>query len=417
MTQLRLSPAPLPQEPARAGSQVTHFVTVPEYLDPSDLEFLFQCREPRAAWETLPTELVDGNIVEILPGTIRLSPHAVVHGPYSPFVLAPDASREVIELSTGAVSMGESGVILDTGMLRLDQDALNAEPETLPHPAGFPASASLVWALTCTKARGEKPFQGGGDRDGLSRAFAEGFPLRDEGRQAISLVAVARYLGGTVHFDAVDSQPMRSYRPELDHTRYRSVAPESAANVDLTVYSDVWLDPQAALRLAQLAAPEMTYLPTHVEWDGPAELAESDPFAEVVTHAQSVLEPEMVNAIQVHADHFDAQALSQPAELTAYGLVQEGPRGSVIALDVAGTSELPAILTNVEWASQGVVEYRISWTPQDLEDWQKEIPSFELRQQRTRATATVKALAKSIYSATAGEVIDQDGFLRDPASL
>jgi hypothetical protein len=406
MTQLRLSPTPLPDLPSRSagtGAQVTHFLTLPDYLDPSDMEFLFQCREPRATWETLPREIVDGDIVEILPGTIRLSPRAIVHGPYSPRILAPESQSKVISLETGAVSMGDTGVILDTGVLHLDLGALDKDPETQPHPAQVPPQATLVWALTCVRERGEAPMRDVGDRDGLARIFAEGMPVREEFRQVTSLVSIARFLEGTAHFDAVLGGGAE---------RYRSVAPDPAANVELTVYSDVWLDPQATLRLAQLVAPTMQYMPTEVEWDGPNLEAAQEVRDELVA-----LAPDFLEKLHRTADEFDAQTLAEPEAVTAYGLVYEASKGDLVTVEVAGTQWLPPILENIEWAKNGVIEYRISWIPDDLEDWHRELPSFELRQRRTRITPLVRSLTRSLYSATAGEVVDQDGFLRDPASL
>jgi hypothetical protein len=117
------------------------------------------------------------------------------------------------------------------------------------------------------------------------------------------------------------------------------------------------------------------------------------------------------------ADEFDAQTLAEPEAVTAYGLVYEASKGDLVTVEVAGTQWLPPILENIEWAKNGVIEYRISWIPDDLEDWHRELPSFELRQRRTRITPLVRSLTRSLYSATAGEVVDQDGFLRDPASL
>lgn len=411
MTQLRFSPAPLPTDPAQgpeSATQATHLLALSDYLDPSDIEFLFQSRESRAAWETLPRELVDGNIVEIIPGTIRLSPRAILHGPYSPLVLAPESHEDVVSVETGAVSITDQRLYLDTGVLHLDQNALARDPETLPHPGNFPNGATMIWALTCVRERGEAPYQGGGDKDGLARVFAEGMPIRDELRQVTSLVAVARFLGGSVHFDAVQPEAMRHYQPHTDTSRYRTVVPDSAASVDLTVYSDVWLEPQATLRLAQLTAPAMQFMPTEVQWDGP--VLDAGP-------ADTPLSPELVAEIHDFADRADLEALANPTDATAYGLVYEASKGDLVVLEVAGSSELPPLLEQVDWAKDGAIEYRITWVPSDLEDWQREIPSFDLRQRRTRATAIVRALAKNIYTATAGDVIDQDGFLVDPATL
>lgn len=411
MTQLRFSPAPLPADPSAGGdaaAQATHLLALSDYLDPSDIEFLFQSREARAAWETLPRELVDGDIVEIIPGTIRLTPHAILHGPYSPLVLAPESHEDVVSVETGAVSISDQGLYLDTGVLHLDQNALARDPETQAHPANFPNGATMIWALTCVRERGEAPFQGGGDKDGLARVFAEGMPIRDELRQVTSLVAVARFLEGSVHFDAVQPAAQRHYQPHADSARYRTVVPDSAASVDLTVYSDVWLEPQATLRIAQIVAPAMQFMPTEVEWDGP--VLDAGP-------TDTPLSPELIAEIHEFADRADIEALQNPSGPTAYGLVYEASKGDLVVLEVAGSTELPPLLEQVDWARDGAIEYRITWVPSDLEDWQREIPSFDLRQRRTRAIAIVRALAKNVYTATAGDVINQDGFLIDPSGL
>ncbi|WP_435298766.1 hypothetical protein [Timonella sp. A28] len=385
MNQLRFSSAPLPAAPGThpkgQAEQVTHFLAVNDYLDPADIEFLVQCRYPKAVWETLPSEAEHDGGIEVAPGVLRLSARSIMHGPYLPSVLADENANG------------------------------SAQLETVPHPANFPHATAMVWALTTVRERGEEPFPHSGDRDGLARIFAEGLPIREEYRQVTTLVAMARYLNGSAHFDAVFSPPTRVYQPRTDVQRYRQISPDAAANVDRIIYSDVWLDPQAALRIGQLVAPTMGYMPTEIPWEGPADPEDN------LDRTYSILSQEEIDALHERAEQADREILSAPQQVSAYGLVYEVTQGDIISIEVGGTDELPPVLDNIEWARNGVVEYRIRWVPDDLDDWQKEIPSFDLRKRRTRILEIVSALTKGFYAATSGEIVDEDGFLHDPRSL
>lgn len=388
MTELRLTPAPLSTqmfglETTSSGREVTHFLALQEYVDPVDLEFLWQCRFPRAAWEVLPAERQVDGAVELTPGVLRVSARSVVHGPYLPLASLVDTA-----------------------------DTMSASSQdTAPHPARFAHGTSMVWALTTIRERGEAPTAGGGDRDGLARIFAEGLPTREELRQVTALVALARYLGASAHLDAAQPPSTRAYRIENDQERYRSITPDPAANVDRIIYSDVWLDPAAALRIAQIALPSVQFMPTEVPWEGP-----EDP-SRFLYREHMDITAEQIEAIHEAADQHDREALETANPVSAFGLVFEGRDGDIITVEIGGTDELPPALQGVDWAAAGVIEYRISWVPQDLEDWHREIPSFDLRKRRTRYIQMVRDLTKAFYSATSGEISDLDGFLHDPAQL
>lgn len=399
MNTFRLAQPPLPQHPTQTETgtvPVVHFLATADYLDPDDVEFLFQCKLPRTQWEQRPhaheVSTSTGTITEITPGVLRLSPRSVLRGPFASRVLP------------GELAQPDAMVDVEPGSLR-------AHPLTTDHPAHFEPTTQIVWALETLKERGEAPVAGSGDRDGVNRVFAEGLPVREELRQVLALVAVARYLEGTVKFDAGESEPSRTYHPELDVHRYREVTPDPAANVDLTIYSDVWLDPMAALGHGQLALPDLRFMPNAVEWDGPVDSGQ------YVARDQGFLDASQVSELHSQADETDLDALRNQEPLSTYSLMFEGTGGDLIVVEVGGSDELPPALAAADWAQDGVIEYAIRWVPQDLDDWQRETPSFELRRQRTKMAHLVRTLAKSFVVATNGEVADQDGFLRDPSSL
>ncbi len=396
MNTFRLAQPALPQRPTQdegVSNGVTHFLAVPDFVDPDDMEFLFQCKEPRASWEVRPilTEL-EGNVVDVEPGVLRLSPRSVLRGPYASRVLPTDVA--------------ESGASLD-----VELGSLRPHPLSVPHPAQFPATTQVVWALETLRERGEAPWPGAGDRDGINRVFAQGLPVREELRQVLAAVAVARYLEGCVVFDAGESEPSRTYHPGADTHRYRTVTPDPAANVDLVIYSDVWLDPMAALGHGQLALPDLRFMPNEVEWDGPVDSGA------YVARDVGFLDGEQVSQLHADADETDLDALRGMQPLSTYSMFYEGTDGDLIVVEVGGSDELPGALAAAHWAQEGVVEYAIRWVPRDLEDWQRETPSFELRRQQTKMASLVRAVARSLVVATSGEVADQDGFLLDPSAL
>src|SRR5690554_65618 len=95
----------------------------------------------------------------------------------------------------------------------------------------LPAWGESAYVVRTPRERGEPPWEVGGDVDGLKRVFAAGMPVRDEGRTVEWLVAAARHLGGAVRFGD----------PGV------VVVPDPLTHVDVTVYSGVWLEPEAAL--------------------------------------------------------------------------------------------------------------------------------------------------------------------------
>src|SRR5690606_61703 len=89
------------------------------------------------------------------------------------------------------------------------------------------AGVGIAYVVQAPVERGDPPGSGGGDRDGLRRAFPDGLPVRDEQRTVAWLVDAARRLGGGVRV-------VGSRGPVL-------LVPDPAAAVDVTVWSDIWL--------------------------------------------------------------------------------------------------------------------------------------------------------------------------------
>ena len=87
------------------------------------------------------------------------------------------------------------------------------------------------------------------------------------------------------------------------------------------------------------------------------------------------------------------------------------------SVEVSGVEQLPLVLRGLEWAVDGAIAYQVRWTPDDLVDWQREVPSSDHRAARARAVDVVTALARAVHGAVGGEVVDQDEFLVEPDEI
>jgi len=357
-----LTPAPsLPPFPADsaldiADLYVRHVLGVPDDVDPSEIEALALSRFPSTTWETPPTEEQTPDGRRALPGSLRVSRHTVITGPYAPRT--------------------EDG-----------------------RDRGFDRGVDMVYDVQCPRERGPAPYRGGGDRDGLARVFAEGLPIREEWRLSSWLVAVARRLGGSVRFAVADGVTTH-------------VTPDPAVSVDVTVYSGVWLDPEAAERVCRQANAGARLASTGIPWEGPPATT-----GVVPALPDSPLTPAQLKAIHERADAVDVAALRDPAPLTGYAVEVDLGRDGLVSVEVGGVESVPLVLRGAPWAQNGAISYLVRWTPEDLVDWQREVPSFGLKVSRTRAAGVVAQLARAVYAAVGGEVADQDEFLMDPEDV
>lgn len=366
--ELRFEPVPLPRvDQDGPRKEVTHLLTLPQFIDPGDIEFLVQCVFPQAHWTTEPEEeLFQGKAVTLTPGELRVGSHSVLRGPYL-----------------------------------LDEQ----------HPAGAGQPATIAYALTTLWERGETALDGEGDRDGIIRIFAPELPVRQELRGVQLLIALARRIDGSAIFVVTPPEPGRKGQLLVGPHNYSRLQPDPEANVDLTIYSDIWLEPQAALAVAHSIAPTAVFANQGQEWEGPpAEVPQ------VLEEVREQLEPGMLEHIHEVASENDLDALAGDYVATAYAILIPDS-GGIISIEIGGTEYVPAALDGIDWITDGVLEYRISWVPNDQEMHNVEFPDPEFAVLRRDRRATVAQLARHFYVQTGGEIADQEGFLVDPEQL
>ncbi|MGV8966848.1 MAG: hypothetical protein ACOH2F_11270 [Cellulomonas sp.] len=260
---------------------------------------------------------------------------------------------------------------------------------------GLPASCTSVYVVETPHERGERPYPGG-DRDGLGRAFPDGLPVRDEERVVTWLVAAARRLGGTVRIAGSGAV----------------LSPQADAALDLTVYSDVWLAPPVALAVLKRVMPGAQLAMDPVPWAGPP----AGTGVREVPGAAGLSEADRKN-LHAEADAYDVAALSAPDELTGYGIEAALGIDGLLALEVSGEDLLPLVLAELPWAANGAIAYRVRWQPQDFQELELERPSLAHRVARGRARPLLSAIAREVFVAVGGEVVDVAEFLVDPADL
>lgn len=341
-----------------------HLLVLPEGVGSDEVETLAVSRFPRAAWEVVPSTTPPRHTggarglrqTTPEPGLLRISRHSTLRGPF-----------EVDRHTTSAL--------------------------------GLPSAARLAYLLEAPVERGAPPWPGGGDRDGLARAFPDGLPVRDEERSVRWLVDVARRLGGAV-------------RVERAEQAAAVLVPDPAAAVDLTVWTYIWLEPEAALTVVRRAVPTARLnLPTG-SWAGPPPGVGHRPAPGV----QGMGDEER-RALHAAADARDLRALAEPSPMQAYGALADLGIDGMLAVEVSGETDLPPVMSAVPWAAEGAVAYRVRWEPADLAELESERPGPAHRVARARATGFVVAVTRAVHRAVGGEITDEMGFVVDPADL
>ena len=264
---------------------------------------------------------------------------------------------------------------------------------------GLPAATSTVWRLDCPAARGEAPWPGGGDREGLNRAFPDGLPVRDEERAVRWLVAVARRLHGSVRIAGSGVV----------------LTPDPEASIDLTVLTDRWLEPAETLGVVRRVLPAARPSGSGQAWAGPAPTETPEARRRLGRHG---LPDESVRArLSAEADAFDAHWLAHPPEAHAFGVEVDLGLDGMLVVEVGEEAVLPPLLVGLPWTAGGVVAYRVHWEPVDVEDLETERPSLAHRVARGRTAPRVHAVARALHDAVGGEVADEAEFLVHPEDL
>ncbi|NLF04687.1 MAG: hypothetical protein GX593_06770 [Actinomycetales bacterium] len=245
----------------------------------------------------------------------------------------------------------------------------------------LPAWGEVAWVVRAPRERGDPPWDVGGDRDGLKRVFAAGEPVRDEARVVEWLVDVARHLDGAVRFGDPGAV----------------VVPDPLAEVDTTVYSGVWLEPDAALQVARRVAAQARLATEPHGWAGPAPVDLRTLGVAPQPEAERV-------ALHADADTSDLAAVRGPDELDGYGIEIDLDIDGMISFEAYGETDPPPAVVGETWAAHGVVAYRVTWFWDDDDEAHAERPPMELRVARGRAAPLVDSLVAALAEATAPTV-------------
>lgn len=354
-----LPPLPHPDGPGAAQSyQARHLLGLPADVVVDEVETLALSRFAGARWDVAPE------------GTEPLVPPARTAAPGAP------------------------------GVLRTSRHTTITGPYTGPG-SGLPPGTTLVFDVVCPRERGDVPYPGGGDRDGVGRAFPGGLPVREEERVVAFLVAAARRLGGSVRTDVGNPAA-----PGVVLT------PDPGVAVDMTLYSDVWLDPNAALSLVARLNPRTRLATEGKSYEGPPK-----GIAELPLYPGEKMDPALRRAIHAAADDVDIKALTTGAVLDGYGLIVDLGMDGLVAVEVGGEEALPLLLRGLPWTADGAVSYRVRWEPRDLVESQQEQPSLDHQVARKRAAEVVAQVARTLHDAVGGEIADEAEFLVDPEDL
>lgn len=336
-----------------------HLLALPADVGPDEVEVLAASRFGGTRWERHPDDAQDAGgrrprgRAEPGPGLLRLSRFTTFTGP---FVVSADVAARL----------------------------------------GLPASGTQAYLVHAPRERGEPPWPGSADPDGLSRAFPDALPVREEARVLDLLVAAARRLHGALRI-AGSGLVLR---------------PDPGALVDLTVYSDIWLEPDAALAVVRSVLPAARLAIDPVEWTGPPSGT-----GVVVPPGAEPIDAGLRRQIHAAADLADMAALADPPPLDGYGVVVDlGPLG-VVSLDVGWDTEVPLPLQGLSWTTDGVVVYQVRWTPIDDGALLLEHADPAHRELRSQVAPAVAAVAAVVHRAVGGEIGDAAGFLVHPQDL
>lgn len=258
--------------------------------------------------------------------------------------------------------------------------------------AKVPSDLPVTWLARTPRERGEAPTPGLSDRTGISRACADGMPIRDEARVLQWLVAVARRLGGAVR--VVPSGEV--LRPDVE------------SSVDLTVISHIWLDPGATLKVVSGALPRATFddIPP---WSGPVR------FDGPVAGAEA-LDAEYRERLHERADAFDAQELAKQYVSEKYSVGADLEVDGRIDVFISLVEDMPPALRDV-WEGHTAISYEVRWTPENFGVLELEKLPLHLRVARKRALGLVARAARAIHQAIGGDIVDDDRFVVDPRDL
>ncbi|MCL2090807.1 MAG: hypothetical protein FWH11_06230 [Micrococcales bacterium] len=373
-----------PLDPDDPDVRTRHLLALPPDVTPDELEVLAVSRFGRASWEQatpetqprtgiLPVVTAALGIRKVTPAMarLRLGRRTALVGPY--------------QLTTiSAVALG------------------------------LPASSDTAWLAEGPRERGEPPFPGTGDREGLARAFPEGLPIREEERVVLWLIAAARRLSGAVRVN--DSGVV--------------LTPDPDGMVDLALLTARWPSAQEVLAQVRRAAPRArlagdgydhswsfdprttgTAQPALTERQGrhlrgTRPLDRTDQAVGLFGRHNS--EERRQEALRAEAEAYE-DLMGEPSDL--YGIEIDLGLDGMIEVVPEPLPEPPTVLRAAAWAAAGVTALRVRWYPHDADELYLERPDAAHRVARGRAVALVGSVAVALWEAFDGEIADESDFL------
>jgi len=269
---------------------------------------------------------------------------------------------------------------------------------TDPAQLGLPGRPHTVWQLDCPVERGEAPGPGG-DRDGLKRAFPEAMPVREEERAIQWMVALARRFAGSVRIGRTGTV----------------LTPDPAAQIDLTVYTDGWIEPDQLLATVRQVVRRVRPSGAGDRFLGYDE--PTDPGLAAHLERHGVRDERERSRLAAEAEAFDSYMMSNAQPETGFGVEADLDVDGILTVDVEAHDEVPLVLTSLPWTADGVVAYRVHWEPMDFTELEVERPSMAHRVARGRVTTHVRSVARALQAVIGGAILDESGFPVDPSTL
>lgn len=296
----------------------------------------------------------------------------------------------------GSAKWSPSGIEDEPGVraLRLSRLTVLAGPYAVDRGVaaalGLPAGTAVAYDVRGPQERGEPAEAGDDDLYGYTRAFATALPVRDEERVVRWLLAVARLHRGALRVGGTGTL----------------LEPDPLSMLDRTLWSSVWLEPDAALAVARRVLRSARLDLDEIAWTGP----KGDPIAAAGLTFER-LDPEWRAELAAEVARADIEALSQEPALDGYGVVADLELDGTLSVEVGSQEVLPSILAGQDWAASGVVTYRVTWTPDDLDELALERPSLEHRVARGRVAPLMDRLVTAFHSTLGGVVVDDEGLV------
>lgn len=266
--------------------------------------------------------------------------------------------------------------------------------------AGVPMPWTVVYALRSPVEREDPPPADADDAIGLSFAFPQGMPWREERRGLHLIIGLARRLGGAVR--VVGGEMM---------------TPDPLRSVDFLIHAPHWMEPAITRRLVARVLPGARMAATGSDWTPPQDLDT----AALSLHFEAGVDPMSTaefRAISQAAQAYDVAALAAPPANDGYAIVADldhGMDGEIEVLVRFAAGPVPAVAAE-PWADR-VVTYEVRWSYPDPQEHERNDPSPAFVESRGRVQPVVCAVARTLVEATSGVVTDEDGFLVDRYSL